>query len=296
MAKYNLEKLGLGAGLLNDKSKDLLLQNSLDITYIDYNNLQIDDDNKYSVDDAGLLELSESIKDVGLQQNLTVIDAGNGKFSILAGQRRYLAIGKLIEEGNTKYNRVPCHVVDLKNIPVDGLSDDLKKLYVIATTNRYRNLTVADQLLMTDQLDKVYRAMKKEGIIGQRKREFVADTMGLSPRKAQDLLTVNKGMTEEIKEKIDSQEIGLKEAVELVRDEDVKNQKDKNKEKTDPVSIDRALVWKELKLAELESVLASPMEISKLEMDAIIRAGNQINRIIDRLQKKISKKEKMTNE
>lgn len=297
MAKYNLDKLGLGAGLLNDKSKDLLLRNTLEITYIDYNDLEIDVDNQYSVDEDSIDELADSIKDVGLQQNLTVMDAGNGKFSILAGQRRYLAIGKILAAGDVKYERVPCHVINLQDIQAEGLSDDLKKLYVIATTNRYRNLTTADELLMAAQLDQVYSAMKKEGIIiGQRKREFVAETMGVSPRKAQDMLTVNKGMTDELKTQIENEELNLKDAVELVRSNEVRQDEKKDKEVESPISIDKEIIWNELNLASLEDVLKDPIEISKLEMEAITRAGNQISRIIARLQKKIDKRQGSPNE
>ena len=72
-------------------------------------------------------------------------------YDVLGGQRRYLAIGQLREAGNKKYDEVPCTVVNPQNIdlPVD---DETKYLYVIATTNDYRDLTDGDKLLRIRQL------------------------------------------------------------------------------------------------------------------------------------------------
>ena len=109
----------------------------LDIVYIPYEKLRVDKRNQYSTN--GIDELAEAIADVGLQQPLNVAQADDGMYDILGGQRRYLAIGQLLKSGNTKYSEVPCSIANPKNIdlPVD---DETKYLYIIATTNEYRDL------------------------------------------------------------------------------------------------------------------------------------------------------------
>ena len=105
MAKFDLNKMNLGAGLLNETTRQLA-QRDLDLVYIPYEKLRVDKRNQYSVD--RISELAESISDVGLQQPLNVAAADDGMYDVLGGQRRYLAIGQLREAGNKKYDEVPC--------------------------------------------------------------------------------------------------------------------------------------------------------------------------------------------
>lgn len=113
MAKFDLNKMNLGAGLLNETTRQLA-QRDLDLVYIPYEKLRVDKRNQYSVD--RISELAESISDVGLQQPLNVAAAADGMYDVLGGQRRYLAIGQLREAGNKKYDEVPCTVVNPQNI------------------------------------------------------------------------------------------------------------------------------------------------------------------------------------
>jgi ParB family chromosome partitioning protein len=57
-------------------------------------------------------ELKASILAHGLLQNLTVTDAGGGKYHVIAGARRLAALQSLIEDGNLPENHaVPCQIV-----------------------------------------------------------------------------------------------------------------------------------------------------------------------------------------
>lgn len=53
---------------------------------------------------------------------------------LIGGERRYTAIGMLREQGDTRYDLVPCVVVDMDAVDLP-LSDELKELYVLTTTN-----------------------------------------------------------------------------------------------------------------------------------------------------------------
>ena len=201
MAKFDLNKMNLGAGLLNETTRQLA-QRDLDLVYIPYEKLRVDKRNQYSVD--RISELAESISDVGLQQPLNVAAADDGMYDVLGGQRRYLAIGQLREAGNKKYDEVPCTVVNPQNIdlPVD---DETKYLYVIATTNDYRDLTDGDKLLRIRQLSEVYDKISKAGggdRIGKRRRDFISDSTQMSPRSAQDFLSVEKKLDDTLKDAI----------------------------------------------------------------------------------------------
>lgn len=199
MPKFDIKNLG--AGLLNETTKQLA-QRDLDIVYIPYEKLRVDKRNQYSTN--GIDELAEAIADVGLQQPLNVAQADDGMYDILGGQRRYLAIGQLLKSGNTKYSEVPCSIANPKNIdlPVD---DETKYLYIIATTNEYRDLTDGDKLLRIRQLSEVYDKINKAGgaeRIGKRRRDFIAESTNMSPRSVQDFLSIEKKLDPALKDAV----------------------------------------------------------------------------------------------
>lgn len=63
--------------------------------------------------DSGLAELSASIAAHGLLQSLVVRKDKRGKFAVVAGRRRLMALRSLAEAGTIKSGTaVPCHVID----------------------------------------------------------------------------------------------------------------------------------------------------------------------------------------
>src|ERR1017187_1123818 len=62
--------------------------------------------------DTGLAELSASIAAHGLLQSLVVRKDKKGKYAVVAGRRRLLALGSLAEAGTIAADApVPCHVI-----------------------------------------------------------------------------------------------------------------------------------------------------------------------------------------
>ena len=213
MGTHSAPVSDLGSGLLNAESR-ALLNGDLNITYIPVNLLHVAACNTYSVDPDAIADLADSINDVGLLENLTVIREGEG-YAILSGQRRFYAINKLIEEGRLPANySVPCDVKDLAKISLADaeLDDDTKALYIAATSNEVREMTPADRLLRTRQLTTVYDAIKAQGgrdRVGNRK-DFVADSLGVSPRTAQSLINIEERGSDTLKEAVASGTVSVK--------------------------------------------------------------------------------------
>jgi ParB family chromosome partitioning protein len=64
----------------------------------------------------GIDEMKASILAHGLMQNLVVIDVGNGKYEVVAGSRRLVALQELIEEGRfADTYAVHCQIVDAQH-------------------------------------------------------------------------------------------------------------------------------------------------------------------------------------
>ena len=211
----NTSSIPLGAGNFAPVSLELMA-NSLDVRYIPYDKLRVDAANTYSRNPEYIHDLAESIEDIGLQQPLVVVKASDGVYDILAGQCRYLAIKEMIDNGKDTYMNVPCHEVDLDGIKLD-ISNDLKKEYIIASTNAVREKTDSDRLLDVEKLGKVYAALKREEkkAVG-RQRDFIAQATGMAPRTVQNLMTVNK-LPEALKEAVTENQVPVNAAVKLAQ-------------------------------------------------------------------------------
>lgn len=211
----NTSSIPLGAGNFAPVSLELI-GNNLDVRYIPYDMLRVDAANTYSRDPEYIHDLAESIEDIGLQQPLVVVKASDDVYDILAGQCRYLAIKEMIDNGKDTYMNVPCHEVDLDGIKLD-ISNDLKKEYIIASTNAVREKTDRDRLLDVEKLGKVYAALKREEkkAVG-RQRDFIAQATGMAPRTVQNLMTVNK-LPEALKEAVTENQVPVNAAVKLAQ-------------------------------------------------------------------------------
>lgn len=211
----NTSSIPLGAGNFAPVSLELI-GNNLDVRYIPYDKLRVDGANTYSRDPEYIHDLAESIEDIGLQQPLVVVKASDDVYDILAGQCRYLAIKEMIDNGKDTYMNVPCHEVDLDGIKLD-ISNDLKKEYIIASTNAVREKTDSDRLLDVEKLGKVYAALKREEkkAVG-RQRDFIAQATGMAPRTVQNLMTVNK-LPEALKEAVTENQVPVNAAVKLAQ-------------------------------------------------------------------------------
>ena len=211
----NTSSIPLGAGNFAPVSLELI-GNNLDVRYIPYDKLRVDEANTYSRDPEYIHDLAESIEDIGLQQPLVVVKASDDVYDILAGQCRYLAIKEMIDNGKDTYMNVPCHEVDLDGIKLD-ISNDLKKEYIIASTNAVREKTDRDRLLDVEKLGKVQAALKREEkkAVG-RQRDFIVQATGMAPRTVQNLMTVNK-LPEALKEAVTENQVPVNAAVKLAQ-------------------------------------------------------------------------------
>ena len=140
MARFNSAALGLTEGLLNSKS--LELKQGLEIVKIPIDKIIENENNNYSINDID--ELIESIKTVGLKQNLDVMKLPDGNYKLLTGHRRFTALKELSKEDD-KFKFVPCSITDINSVKLP-VSEKSKEEYLITTTNAtQRNMTESDK-------------------------------------------------------------------------------------------------------------------------------------------------------
>ena len=207
MGKFNVNKIkGAGEGLLNEISK-MQKVNEMQIIYILPDQIDKAEENEgISID--RIEELADSIADVGLINALVLRQKEDGRYRIVAGERRYTAILSLIEDGRWEKDQpIKSSLFDPQLIDLP-LTEEEKEDYVRATENaEQRNKTDGDKLLQMRKLMKIYEKLRENGAISNVKtRTLLAADMKMAPSHAAQFMKVDaKGSDELIDAVLDNQ-------------------------------------------------------------------------------------------
>ncbi len=211
MNKFNLDTIGLGNGMLNKKSQEL--KEGLEIINIPISKIKENEKNTYSID--GIEELVDSIRAVGLKQNLDVMKLPDGTYKVLTGHRRLKAL-QILSKEDDKYSIVPCSVTDVEqvNLPI---SEESKEMYLIHITNAtQRNMTEADKYTQYKDLVSIYQEAKKNGFaLSEKMRNLIANDMKISPAQVGKMDYIRNNGTSELEQRILNNEISIASASEI---------------------------------------------------------------------------------
>ena len=135
-----------------------------EIVNIDVHDLVPSQENFYHVDD----ELKRSIELVGILQPLLVSRPENGKYRVIAGHRRRLAVLSLLEEGKEEMRLVPCVFK----------KEDVRDRLALIMANRFRDKTDWEKMMEAIQAEELAKELKKEYSLNGRTREVLAEITG----------------------------------------------------------------------------------------------------------------------
>lgn len=261
------KKFNLGRDKSNEKSlaekADILDNKSdFDLRFIEIDKIVPNPNNFYEL--SGIKELSENIKEFGLNQNLEVVeidDNGEKKYRLIGGHRRYEAIKLLISDGNTKYKKVPCKV----NRSLNEIEEQLR---LIKSNSDTRELTPQEKREQMKQLIELYK--KKQEITGEKiniKKE-VAAASNTYPKTVERYDNINNRLIDELKDYFDSSKITFTDAYNF------------------------ATLTEEAQLAILD-LLKSKDKVSKEELKAIKEANKQLSDENKKTKKALEEKENL---
>lgn len=128
-------------------------------------------DNFYSVEDVQ--DLKQSIELLGMLQPLLVTNEEDGKWRIIAGHRRRLAIMQLVNEGKERFRHVPIMVKPTKNAILDRLA--------LIMANRFREKTDWEKMTESIETEKLVQELKGQMDIPGRTRDLLAEIIETSP-------------------------------------------------------------------------------------------------------------------
>ena len=207
MGKFNLNQL-LNTASTTDgsaaKSENSRLP--LKVVSLSIHNLVPSSNNFYSVENVE--ELKTSIEMFGVLQNLTVKPLDNGKYEIISGHRRHKACMKLVAEGKTEFEYIPCGI--------QTEQDEIKEhILLIMTNSTARELSDWEKMKQAEELRRSFEELKKRESLPGRVRDLVAEALNTSPTKIARLNAIDNNLTPEFKEEFKQGKIGTSAAYEL---------------------------------------------------------------------------------
>ena len=253
--KSNEKSLAEKADILDNKS-------DFDLRFIEIDKIVPNPNNFYELN--GIKELSENIKEFGLNQNLEVVeihDNGEKKYRLIGGHRRYEAIKLLINDGDDRFKKVPCKV----NRSLNEIEEQLR---LIKSNSDTRELTPQEKREQMKQLIELYK--KKQLLTGEKiniKKE-VAAASGTYPKTVERYDNINNRLIDELKEYFDSSKITFTDAYNF------------------------ATLTEEAQLAILD-LLKSKDKVTKEELKTIKEANKQLSDENEKNKKALEEKENL---
>ncbi|GMB01056.1 ParB N-terminal domain-containing protein [Pelosinus sp. IPA-1] len=183
------------------------------IVMIDIDNLIPNTKNFYRVEGDSEIEkqneqLKATIEMYGVKQPLIVKTEGNGKFSIIAGERRYLACRRLTDEGKENFKLAPCIVEKAQSV-----EDEQIELII---TNHHRDKDLSEKIEEVRQLSELLQKKKERGEKMQGKlQDIIAEMLNMSKSEVGRLQQIDKNLQPELKEAIKNKDLAMTSAVEL---------------------------------------------------------------------------------
>ena len=195
----------VGSGLMEAMNMKSAEMEEIQVTH---DQIHTTDKNDWSMKEEEIKELAELIRDVGILNPPILKKVGDKDYEIVAGERRYRAMGYLIQEGIWSSDRkIKVHIFnpDLITLP---LTDEEKEDYVrLAENSGQRNKTDGDLLLQMRGYQSIYTSLREKGeLTGIKTRMLLAADMKISPSKVAQLQKVeNRGSEALVQALLDDQ-------------------------------------------------------------------------------------------
>lgn len=153
-------------------------------------------------------KLKASIKITGYLMQPILIENVNGKDQVLAGHRRRLCCIDLIEEGDTRFERVPCmYAEEIKVSENEDLTQEQKEAitpflrqFKVIQANNYRDKNDWERMQEAMEMEKIVKSLKeKVGITGT-VRENLKELLGVSNAQFGRYKNISNHLSEQLME------------------------------------------------------------------------------------------------
>jgi len=153
-------------------------------------------ENFYHMDDKEVEETARTIELVGIQQYPVVKPvAGTDEYEIIAGHKRRLAVLKLISEGKTEYEMIPCKI--------ESATDSIRnRLILIFTNSTQRERTDYEKMQEIKEVRKLLEEWQKDNKLSGKLQNIIAGILGTNKTKIGTLEHIDGKLIEPFKRRI----------------------------------------------------------------------------------------------
>ena len=146
-----------------------------------------DKKNFYHAEDKEIKDIAESIELIGLQQYPVIKPVeGTDEYEVIAGHKRRLAILRLLDEGKTEYEMIPCKI---------ETPDDIKnELILIFTNSTQRERTDYEKMREIERVRELLTEYQKTHELTGRRQNIIAEILGTNKTKVGTLDNINNNL------------------------------------------------------------------------------------------------------
>lgn len=197
--------------LLNSQSKatHVPMPEDFEIRYAPIEKIKPSKMNGYGIRD--IEELAAEIETVGLLENLVLREIPDSdELEIISGERRYWACRLLYDKGNMAFARLPYKL----NRPENDTMAELQLHFA----NSARDFTDYEKMYRAARIKELLLQLKKQGHkFKGRMREIVADMIDVSPAQVGIMESIDKNLSDPLKEEFKEGNINITAAYETSR-------------------------------------------------------------------------------
>lgn len=176
------------------------------IVYRDPRDLVPTQENFYNT--KNIDKLKASIKITGYLMQPILIENVNGKDQVLAGHRRRLCCISLIEEGDTRFEKIPCmYAAEIKISEDEDLTPEQKEAitpflrqFKVIQANNYRDKNDWERMQEALEMEKIVKSLKEKVGIDGTVRENLKELLGVSNAQFGRYKNISNHLSEELME------------------------------------------------------------------------------------------------
>lgn len=217
---FGLKIPGTSSHTAGDQLKQLDIQKNYNFKIVSYEDIEPNPLNDYPM--LEIEELAESIKKYGLLQNIGLIpnpDGSKYKYRLYNGERRYRAIGLLLQEGDTTFSKGIPSKIESPNI--DLIDEEIK----LILANNQREITPEFKRKKAARLFELYQLKSTDPAIGKIDvTKKIAENLNLGERQVQRYNAINNKLIPALQAEFDKSNITIEKAAQFASfDESTQN-------------------------------------------------------------------------
>lgn len=183
----------------------------VNLQYISARDLVPSKDNFYSLEQ--IEELAMMIELAGkVMQNLTVVPLDGGKYKVIAGHRRRLAVLLLMERGKAQFEFMPC---DVEATEADAEMQEIRDGIQLIVANSQRVKTDWDKVEEARRMRSLLERLNEKERVPGDKRKIIAQALRTTPAQIGRYDAIAKNLVPEFQEEMQAGKLGISAAYEI---------------------------------------------------------------------------------